>query len=497
MVRHPSYQEQAKYLVNMTNNIITNDQPLERTLPCNIQAEQMLLGAILINPDLLNQVNEFLRVRHFFDQLHQNIYDAIEVLTEKGLTATPVTLKSMLDRNSIFQEAGNIEYLHKIATLAMMVINAKDYARLIYELALKRNLITIGEEVVNTAYDSTIKDSATEQIEHAEGQLYNLASEGLNEKSFIKFSLPIAEVLKSVNRAMKSPSHVVGIPSGLIDLDTKLLGFHNSDLVIIAGRPSMGKTAFAINLAINTAKMLKAKHQDTDNIPVAGFFSLEMSSEQLASRVLSIYTELDSTSLRSGKINEENYNKLCQAAAELSELPFFIDDTPALSIAAIRARARRLKRKHNLGILFIDYLQLLKGVNKHDNRVLEITEITQGLKAIAKELNIPVIALSQLSRAVEQRSDNKPMLSDLRESGSIEQDADIVMFLYREEYYLSRMEPPPGTDKHAEWQTKLEQVRNLTDILIAKHRNGAIGNVRVYYDSQYSKFSNYTNLVKR
>ena len=463
-------------------------QDLTRTPPCNVQAEQMLLGAILINAEILNQIGEFLRPEHFFEILHQKIYHAIIVITEKSLTPTPVTLKSMLDRDPVFIDAGGQSYLGKLATIAMVVINPYDYGRIIYDLALKRSLIKIGEELVNTAYGSSLDHEALQQIEQAEAKLYDLATEGISEKGFVGIGNSISESLTSINRAMKSSDHVIGTSTGLTDLDNKLSGFHNSDLLIIAGRPSMGKTAFAINLAINACKSLRSKHKD--NPPSVGFFSLEMSSEQLASRLLSMYTNIDSSALRSGMVNEEHYNELRKAALEISELPFFIDDTPALSISAIRTRARKLKRKNNLGILFIDYLQLLRGSSHQENRVLEISEITQGLKAIAKELNIPVIALSQLSRAVEQREDKRPMLSDLRESGSIEQDADVVMFIYREEYYLTRKEPAPGDKKHEEWQTKLDQVLNTADILIAKHRNGPIGNVVIHYDSKYSKFSN-------
>ncbi|MGI4776344.1 MAG: replicative DNA helicase [Janthinobacterium lividum] len=472
------------------------DPPLTRTLPCNVQAEQMLLGAVLINPELLNQVTEFLRSEHFYEKIHQSIYNSIEVITEKGFTATPVTLKSMLDKQQSFQEIGGTEYLNKLATLAMMVINPYDYGRIIYDLAVKRNLIQIGEDIVNVAYNSTMENDSTQQIEQAEHKLYNLASEGISEKGFIKINDSISDSLKSIDRAMKSSDHVIGISTGLTELDTKLSGWHNSDLVIIAGRPSMGKTAFAINFALNACKSLQTKNKDKDSVPSIGFFSLEMSSEQLASRLLSIYTKVDSSALRSGKVSEEHYNDLRRAANEISNLPFFIDDTPALSISAIRTRARKLKRKSNLGMLFIDYLQLIKGSGRLDNRVLEISEITQGLKAIAKELNIPVIALSQLSRAVEQRDDKRPMLSDLRESGSIEQDADIVMFLYREEYYLSRKEPAPGDAKHAEWQSKLDEVHNIADIIVAKHRNGPVGNVQIFYDSRYSKISNLHRIQK-
>jgi len=312
----------------------------------------------------------------------------------------------------------------------------------------------------------------------------------MKEKGFVAMRESVAESLSSINRAMKNTDHITGISTGYLDLDNKLSGFQNSDLVIIAGRPSMGKTAFAINFAFNACKALQRKAKEGEKPPAVGFFSLEMSSEQLASRLLSMMARVDSTNLRNGKVNEEHYNDLRKAAAELSEMPFFIDDTPALSISSVRSRARKLKRKHNLGIIFVDYLQLLSGSNKSENRVLEISQITQGLKAIAKELNIPVIALSQLSRAVEQREDKRPLLSDLRESGSIEQDADLVMFLYREEYYLRRKEPAPGDPKYSEWQAALDKAHNIAEILIAKHRNGAVGNVQLYYVDKFSSVGN-------
>lgn len=479
-------------------NDIPHIAPISRTLPSNIQAEQMLIGAILVNHDYLNVVSEFLRVEHFFEPLHQKIYNAIELITEKGLIATPVTLKSMLERDELFQSLGGSEYLGRVVTMSMMVINPLDYGKIIYDLAVRRRLITIGEEVVNNAYDSSLEYDANQQIEHAEGKLYNLASEGINDKSFIKIGLSLADSLASINRAMKNSAHVIGVSTGLIDLDHILSGFHNSDLVIIAGRPSMGKTAFAINLAVNACtSMLSQKSESDKEAKSVGFFSLEMSSEQLTTRLLSMYTEIDSSALRSGHITEDKYNRLRKEVINLSSLPFFIDDTPALSIGAIRSRARKMKRKHNLGILFIDYLQLIRGISKAENRVNEISEITQGLKAIAKELNIPIIALAQLSRAVELRDDKKPMLSDLRESGSIEQDSDIVMFIYREEYYLTRKEPSTGDDKHTEWLNKLNKVYNVADIIIAKHRNGPIGNIQLHYDSQYSKFSNLQKKMDR
>lgn len=461
-----------------------------RKLPTNLHAEQMLLGAIIINSNLVEQVNEFLRVEHFYEQLHQKIYNAIEILTEKGLSSTIVTLKSMLEKEPLYQEVKGEEYLIKLTTIAMVVINPYDYGRIIYDLAIKRNLISIGEDIVNNSYNSTLEQSASEQLEIAETKLYQLASKGMYEKGFIAMKESVAESLENINKAMKNKDHVTGISTGFIDLDNKLSGFQNSDLIIVAGRPSMGKTAFAINFAFNACKALAKKTKEVEKIPSVGFFSLEMSSEQLASRLLSMIARIDSTNLRNGKVNEEHYNDLRKAAAELSEIPFFIDDTPALSIAAVRARARKLKRKNNLGIIFVDYLQLLRGSGKSDNRVLEISEITQGLKVIAKELNIPVIALSQLSRAVEQREDKRPILSDLRESGSIEQDADLVMFLYREEYYLKRKEPIPSDSKYSEWQEKLDKAHNIAEVLIAKHRNGAIGNVKLYYVDKFSSIGN-------
>lgn len=463
---------------------------MERTLPTNIKAEQMLLGAVLINPSLIEQVNEFLRAQHFFEVLHQKIYNSIEIISEKGLTPSIITLKSMLDKDPLFIELNGEDYLIKLTTMAMVVINPQDYGKIIFDLAIKRNLIQIGEETVNIAYDSTLELGSAEQLETAENKLYNLASEGINERSFLHIREHVALSLDSINRAMKNSDHVTGISTGLNDLDKKLSGFHNSDLVIIAGRPGMGKTAFAINFAYNACKSLLKKADLDQPKPSVGFFSLEMSSEQLSTRLLSMLTKVDSALLRSGKVNEEHYNDLRRAASDLAEMQIFIDDTPALTISAVRTRARRLKRKHNLGIIFVDYLQLLRGSNKSENRVVEVSEITQGLKAIAKELNVPVIALAQLSRAVEQREDKRPMLSDLRESGSIEQDADVVMFLYREEYYLRRQEPKQDDPKYSEWADKLSKVHNFAEILVAKHRNGAVGNVPVYYEDRYSTVSN-------
>jgi len=477
-----------------TLDIIEKDT---KSAPYNIQAEQMLLGAALVNNEVLNRVSEFLKSDHFYEPIHQKIYHSINLIIEKGISASPVSLANMFAQDEQFKALGGADYLGKLAIMATTVINAGDYGKIVYDLAIKRQLINVGEEIVTTAYNSGFDYSASEQIEVAESKLFHLASEGLSEKGFVSLGETILNSISSIDRAMKSPDHITGTTTGFIDLDTKLSGFHNSDLVILAARPSMGKTALLINFAFDACKYLYEKHKKNpkSELPSIGVFSLEMSSEQLATRMLSMHSKIDSTALKSGKVNEEYYNELRKQAQTMSELPFFIDDTPALTIAAIRTRARRLKRKHNLAILFIDYLQLIRGSSGNfDNRVMEISEITQGLKALAKELNIPIIAASQLSRAVEQREDKRPMLSDLRESGSIEQDADIVMFIYREEYYLARRQPAAGSEEHTTWLETLNKVHNLAEIIVAKHRNGPIGTVQLFYDGRYSLFKNYNNL---
>lgn len=468
-----------------------------KTAPYNIQAEQMLLGAVMVNNEVLNRVTEFLKSDHFYEPIHKKIYEAINVIIEKGISASPVSLANMFSGDEQFKFIGGSDYLGKLAIFATTVINAGDYGKIIYDLAVKRQLILVGEEIVTSAYNSGIDYSASEQIEAAEAKLFNLASEGLSEKGFMSLGDTILNSISSIDRAMKSPDHITGTTTGFVDLDNKLSGFHNSDLVILAARPSMGKTALLINFAMDACRSLYEKHKNKGKgeLPAVGVFSLEMSAEQLATRMLSMNTKIDSSALKSGKVNEQHYNELRKQAQFMSELPFYIDDTPALTISAIRTRARRLKRKHNLGILFIDYLQLIRGSNSNaDNRVMEISEITQGLKALAKELNIPIVAASQLSRAVEQREDKRPMLSDLRESGSIEQDADIVMFIYREEYYLARRQPEAGSEKHGEWLETLNKVHNLAEVIVAKHRNGPVGTVQLFYDGRYSLFKNYNNI---
>lgn len=462
---------------------------LEREPQCNIEAEQLLLGSIITNNEALNQVADFLKPSHFYESIHGKIYDAASNILDRGMSASVISLDSMLLKDQVYVEAGGKEYLARLVSSSISVINHVDHAKIIYDLFIKRELIKIGEETVNDTYDSSFQKLSVELLEKAESKLFNLATEGISDRGFDKISSSIKESLTTINRVMKSTSHITGVTTGFQDLDHKLFGFHGSDLIILAGRPSMGKTALALNLAINACRSLNSNSSKDAQSGSVGFFSLEMSAEQLSTRLLAMNSKIDSSNLRSGKISESDYNSLRKTAEDLSSLPFFIDDSGALTMSAIRTRARRLKRKNNLSILFVDYLQLITG-SKRDNRVLEISEMTMGLKSLAKELNIPIIVLSQLSRAVESRDDKRPMLSDLRESGAIEQDADIVMFIYRDEYYLSRKEPSAGSEKHAEWLDKLNKVHNQAEVIVAKHRNGAIGNVLLFYDSNHSKFDN-------
>ncbi|MCP5361496.1 MAG: replicative DNA helicase [Hyphomicrobiales bacterium] len=473
--------------------------PTYREVPYNIDAEQILLGAILTNNEAYNRVGDFLRAEHFYEPLHRRIFDAIMNFMERGLVANPVTLRSQFDRDEALSDIGGASYLAKIAGLASGVFNVKDYARIIYDLYISRNLIEIGNDIVDEAYKGSAERAASEQIEKAEGKLFTLASEGGVERAFVSLKDALKESLDRTNAAFKRQGDIHGIPTALRDLDKMLGGLQNSDLVILAARPSMGKTALALNIALSGAKFLHRdaeRHKDDPEFRSGsvGIFSLEMSSEQLASRMLSVETGINANSIRRGKLGRSPQNdefaRLVQANKDLYALPIFIDDTPALSISAIRTRARRLKRKYNLSLLVIDYLQLIRGVSAQasSNRVQEISEITMGLKAIAKELDIPVLALSQLSRAVEQRDDKRPQLSDLRESGSIEQDADVVMFIYRESYYTERLKPDENSEKFAAWLEKMEQVNNVAEVIVSKHRNGPIGNVTLFFDKTTTRF---------
>ncbi len=467
-----------------------SDDPHYRVLPHNMEAEQGLLGALLVNNGAFEKIGDLLRSEHFFLPVHQRIFTAINQFVERGQTASPVTLKGYFDQDADLTELGGGRYLAELAGSIVSVINVHDYAQTIHELFMRRQLIDLGEEIVNEAYEHTLDSSAVNTIEKAESNLFSLAENGEKSGGFVSLRDSVLVSIEIAEKAFKTKGHVTGATTGLRDLDKQTGGLHPSDLIILAGRPSMGKTALATNIAYNTAR----RYAETGGKEGArvGFFSLEMSSDQLATRILADVANISGHAIKQGDIKQEDFQNFVKASQTLSQVPLHIDDTPALSIGAVRTRARRLKRQHGLDFLVIDYLQLLRGSGSRQsesNRVQEVSEITRGLKAIAKELNIPVLALSQLSRMVEQREDKRPMLSDLRESGSIEQDADVVMFVYREEYYLHRAEPEVGTDKYMQWQERCERALNVGECIIAKARHGPIGTVRMHFNGHVTRFS--------
>lgn len=477
---------------------MANDKNNQETLKIelsNLEAEQSLLGTIILNNEYLSRVLEFLLPEHFYEPAHQKIYTQIIHNVEKvSIVANQITLKQFFENDENIKAIGGAKYLSTLLASASGIFDIADYGRIIYDLALKRKLVMIGEDVVNRVYKTENNLSAQDQIEQAEANLFDLAEKGGNGKSdFRNISFSIKETLDKTLLARKRDSHISGVSTGFTDLDKMLSGLQQSDLFILAGRPSMGKTAIAINIAVNACKFLNPDLDDKKNLKAVGFFSLEMSSDQLASRILSMECSINATKFRTGQLSENEWEVVATRSAEIAKMPFFIDDTPALSISAIRTRARRMLRKNNLGLLVIDYLQLIRGSSSRsaENRVQEVSEITQGLKAIAKELNIPVIALSQLSRAVEQREDKRPQLSDLRESGSIEQDADVVAFIYRDSYYKERMRPPENeVDKFQKWKNEMQQVAHKAEFIIAKQRNGPVGNVELFFDAEFTRFGN-------
>lgn len=462
-------------------------------MPFNVEAEQALLGAILLNNYTYENVSDFLLPDHFSQRVHGLIFKCIGLCLDQGRLANPVTIKDMLSLDPDFQALGGYHYLIELTDINYQTLLVADYGRLIHDLHLRRQLIAIGQDTMLDARIIDGEKQALSLIEDTERRLYQLTSSGTISSGAMSFNDALAQAIISAEAAYKRDSHVVGVTTGLIDIDKYLGGLHPSDLLILAGRPSMGKTALATNIAFNAARIFHDKK--SEGAPVL-FFSLEMSAEQLANRILSTESSISSDSIRKGSIRAEDFPKLVDVGRRLSEVPLFIDDTPALSIGAIRNRARRMQRQHGIGLIVIDYLQLLTGSGgRHNgdvNRVQEISEITRGLKALAKELNVPVLALSQLSRAVEQREDKRPQLSDLRESGSIEQDADVVMFVYREEYYLARQEPTAGSDKHREWLAELDnkQCANMAEVIISKQRHGPVGIVKLFFDSKLTKFGN-------
>ena len=466
-----------------------------RTPPHNIEAEQALLGAILVNNEAYDRVSGFLKPEHFFDPLHGRFFEVMQKFLQLNKQVTPITLKSFFDGEEAVEGMTPAHYLVRLAAEATSVINAYDYGQTIYDLAQRRQLIEIGEDMVNLAYDSPVDEPPQAQIEQAEHRLFQLAETGKYGQGFESFAAATATAIEMASNAHKRAGGLSGISTGLRDLDDRMGGLQPSDLVIVAGRPSMGKTALATNIAFNIAKAYRGETlpdgtTKTVDGGIVGFFSLEMSAEQLATRILSEQAEVSSEKIRRGLIDDEEFRRLVDVSQTLQNLPLYIDQTGGITIAQLMARARKLKRQKGLDVLVIDYLQLLAGSKKSgDNRVQEITEITTGLKALAKELNVPVIALSQLSRQVEQREDKRPQLSDLRESGSIEQDADVVMFVFREEYYVERAQPREGTPEHLEWQTKMEETHGIGEVIIGKQRHGPTGTVRLQFTGEYTRFS--------
>jgi replicative DNA helicase len=469
-----------------------------RQAPHNLEAEQALLGAILVNNEAHDRVSAFLDPAHFYDPLHQQIYETAAKLIHVGKQATPITLRTFFEAAEPISPTLTVpQYLGTLAGKATTIINAEDYGRTIYDLATRRALIIIGEDMVNGAYDSTVEETPQKQIEGAESRLYDLAEQRKYGQGFLIFGTALTNAIDMANAAYQRAGHLSGLATGLTDLDSKLGGLQSSDLIILAGRPSMGKTALATNIAYNIAKAYRGEVQPDGSTKavdgaIVGFFSLEMSAEQLATRILSEQAEIASEKIRRGMIDENEFRKLVEVSREMSQIPLYIDQTGGISVAQLAARARKLKRQKGLGLLIVDYLQLLSGSAKRgDNRVQEITEITTGLKALAKELNVPIIALSQLSRQVEQRDDKRPQLSDLRESGSIEQDADVVMFVFREEYYVERRKPSEtNMEELLKWQQEMSLVHGRAEVIIGKQRHGPTGTVPLAFEAQLTRFSN-------
>ncbi|ETS11659.1 replicative DNA helicase [Bartonella quintana] len=472
------------------------DIPSFRQLPHNIEAEQALLGALLINNDALDCVSDFLKPEHFFEPLHQKIYDVLSRLIEKGKLANPVIIKPFIPAEEKIGDITVFNYVIRLAKEAVTIINAKDYGQVIYDFFIRRSLINLGNQVVNTAFDAPIEVTPAQQIETVEQKLFELAEKGKYGKGFENFDEAVKKAVDMATAAKKRSSRLSGIATHIKTLDEKMGGLQPSDLIILAGRPGMGKTSLATNIAFNIANACKrdAKTKDSSSEHeggIVGFFSLEMSSEQLATRIISEQIELSSSDIRRGNISDEQFLKIIHAMNGLQKAPLYIDQTGGISIAQLAARARRLKRQHGLDVLIIDYIQLMTSNSKRssENRVQEITEITMGLKALAKELNIPIIALSQLSRQVENRTDKRPQLSDLRESGSIEQDADIVLFVYREEYYFKNEQPKEGTPEHMKWQDEMDKIMGKAEIIIAKQRHGPTGTIHLAFQSDFTRFS--------
>ena len=460
-----------------------------KELPNNIEAEQAVIGSILVSNEIFDEINLILSSKNFYDPIHQKIFSAIENLIFRGMLANPITLKSYFEDEK--DELNVPDYLVKVTKFSTSIRQAVEYSKIIYDMFVRRELIKISENTIDTAKLNDLSTTGQDIIEDSEKLLYELAEKGSSYSSLISFDKALRQTIDMASAAYKNEEGIVGVPTGLRDLDDRLGGLHKSDLIIIAGRPGMGKTALATNIAFNAAQKLQDSGKEKASV---AFFSLEMSSEQLSTRILAEQSKIKSNDIRRGRISDEQFDRFLETSKNISELPLYIDETPALTIAAMSNRARRIKRLYGLDLIIVDYIQLMRGsLNYKDGRVQEVSEITQGLKAIAKELSIPVVALSQLSRQVEQRDNKKPQLSDLRESGSIEQDADVVMFVYRESYYLENKEPKPATVEHAEWQAKMNEVSNLAELIIGKQRHGPTGNVFLEFEAMFTKFKDTQN----
>ncbi len=470
-------------------------------LPKNIEAEQALLGAVLANNKTFEKISEFLRPEHFADPIHAKIFDTIAKLLTKGHVADTITLKNYFEQNGSLDEVGGYKYLIKLADSATPLTNAEYYAQFIYDKYLRRELIATGFEIVNNAAKEDLDSDAADQIENAEKRLFDLANQGESSTGFIDFATALTDSVQRIEAAYQKDGKISGLPTGLDALDAKTGGLNDSDLIIIAGRPAMGKTALATNIAYNVAEFMA---HDKNTLPKnrgVAFFSLEMSADQLAARILSTVTQTNGHKMRTGELDNAEFTRIAAAVRELEDIPLYIDDTPGLNINSIRTRARRLKRNKGLGLIVVDYIQLITGTGSkksEGNRVQELSEISRGLKILAKELQVPVIALSQLNRGVESRDDKRPLMSDLRESGSIEQDADIVMFVFRENYYIQNEEPklksgetPEHLQKRLDdWETRKRETQNLAEVIIGKQRHGPTGTVQLFWNGDYAQFGN-------
>ena len=474
----------------------TNDQ-LDVT-PHSPEAEQALIGALLYDNEVFHRVSGIVQAKHFYNPIHVRIFDSIATLIEHGKLADAIVLKNRFSQDDTLVDIGGVEYLARLLHDAPSSATAPEYAKLIFDLAMRRELIRLGEEIENDARNMENEADAIEQIANAEGQLFSLAEVGTVQGGFESFDQSLLKSIEMATAAFSRDGSLSGISTGLRDMDRQLSGLHRSDLIILAGRPSMGKSSLAMNIAFHVAKKFREEKDDNGIVKTVdggrvAFFSLEMSSEQLATRLLAEQSGISSFFIRRGDITAAQFEDVRDAADEINSIPLYIDDTGGISIGQLAARSRRLKRMEGLDLICVDYLQLLTGgsrMKSSDNRVQEVSMITQGLKALAKELDVPILALAQLSRAVEQRDDKRPQLSDLRESGSIEQDADVVMFVFREEYYKARMEPTEGTEEHMKWQEEMDQLHGKAEVIVGKQRHGPIGTVKLAFTAELTKFGN-------